>query len=461
MDMKITLLKNIFIAVFIGLSFTWSINTQAQYDLGFYSMRAVPQTNLLNPAFIPDYKYHFGMPGISSAYTEFGTNGPRYNQFFQVTPGDSLGINPSGILDNVKAYNNVSSRTSQQWLNGGMKWKNFYFSASISDIEEASIIYSDKLAKLSLEGNAQFIGQTINLDPVGIKMLHYREYAVGAAWDFNDKLNFGMKAKMLFGKSAINSKQMDFELTTADDYYYLDIKSNFLINTSVPANKKSEGDPSWSEYAFYGSNIGFGFDFGATYKLDDLWSFSASVIDLGYIQFDRYLKTYSSESEFTYKGIDAMQFEGMEQAQVDEQWTIIKDSLTDLFDMEETVDKFIVPLTAKIYLGADYKFSDKETISVLTRIEILKGRVRPSFTASYFRQLNDIFGVSASYTMINRSYFNIGLGAVARFDPVQIYIATDNIIGVFVPDMVRYANIHIGVNFIFPGSNKKNTMIDL
>ena len=342
-----------------------------------------------------------------------------------------------------------------------MKWKDFYFTASISDITENNIIYSDKLLQLGLNGNADFIGETVTLDPLAIKMIHYREYSVGAAWNFNDRFNFGAKAKMLFGKSTVNSEQMDFALTTSNDYYNLDIKSNFLINTSITADKDGGGDVSWSEYAFYSSNIGFGLDLGATFKLDELWSFSASVLDIGYIQFDRFLRTYRSETEFTYKGIEAMQFDGLEDGGATTKFETITDSLIDLFEIEESAERFIVPLTTKIYLGADYKFSDIETISALARIAIIKGKIRPSFSASYCRKINDNFSVMGSYSFANRSYFNLGMGVVARFDPIQVYIATDNIIGVIVPDKVRYTNFHVGINFIFPGTNKKSPMVDL
>ena len=459
--MNFKIIKTIVFVSIIGLLIIKPIVVKAQYDLGFYNMRLVPQTNLLNPAFIPDYKFHFGAPAMSSTYAGFGTSGPKYSDIFMVTPGDSLGINPEGILNNVKSSNNINSRSTQQWLNGGMKWKNFYFSASISDIVDVNMLYSDKLAQLAIKGNAPFIGETINLKPLALKAMHYREFAFGAAWDINDKLNIGMKAKLLLGKAAVNTEKMDFELTTTEDYYYLDIKSNFLVNSSLPSFKVDSSDVTISEYMLYGSNIGVGLDFGATYKLNDLWNFSASVLDLGYIQYDRYLRTYSSDTEFTYKGIDVMQFEGMEDKEREARIDEIKDSLIDLFDIQQSANRFIVPLTAKIYLGADYQFSDKEMISALVRIEIFKGVIRPSFTASYYRQLNDHFGVSASYSMINRSYLNLGLGLVANFNPFQFYIATDNIIGVITPDNVRYGNIHVGINFVFKGNDRRHPMIEL
>ena len=156
-----------------------------------------------------------------------------------------------------------------------------------------------------------------------------------------------------------------------------------------------------------------------------------------------------------------MQFKDLQDDQITDKWEHISDSLIDLFEIDETAETFIVPLTTKIYLGANYQFSDKETISALARIAIVKGKIRPSFSASYCRKINNNFSVMGSYTLANRSYFNLGVGVVARFDPLQVYIATDNIIGIIVPDKVRYTNFHVGINFIFPGTNKKSTMVDL
>jgi len=192
--------------------------------------------------------------------------------------------------------------------------------------------------------------------------MHYREFAIGAAWDLNDRLNIGIKTKLLFGKAAINTEQMNFELTTTEDYYNLDITSQFQVNTSIPYNFKDSTSVSWDEYMFYKSNFGLGFDLGATYKIDDLWSVSASVIDLGYVSFDRYLKTFKSDTQFTFEGIDAIPFYGLNDDERKIKMEEIKDSLMNLFQIEESEEKFIVPLTAKIYLGADYQYNEKVRI---------------------------------------------------------------------------------------------------
>ena len=453
--------RNIILTTLLGLMITLSIKTMAQYDLGFYGMRMVPQVSKLNPAFIPEYDFHFGMPALSSSYAGFGTSGPRYNQIFMVTPSDSLVLDPSGILNNVKSSNNINSISTEEWINVGMKVNNLYFSFSVSDITGVNAMYSDKLVQLGIKGNAAFVGETMNLSPIALKAMHYREFAIGTAWDLNDRLNIGLKTKLLFGKAVINTEQMNFELITTEDYYNLDITSQFHVNTSIPYNFEDSTSVSWNEYMFYKSNFGLGFDLGATYKIDDLWTVSASVIDLGYVSFDRYLKNFKSDTKFTYKGINAMPFYGLDDDEREIKMKEITDSLINLFQIEKSEAKFIVPLTAKIYLGTDYQYNEKVRIGALVRLEIFKGIIRPSFTASYYRQMSKHFGFSASYSMINRSYLNLGIGIVANLNPIQIYIATDNIIGVIAPETARFANIHIGINFVFKEDKIRHPMIDL
>lgn len=455
-------LKNIISVVFVGLLLSIGGKLSAQYDLGIYHMQLVPQTNLSNPAFMPDYQYHFGFPALSSVQGAIGTSGAKYNQMFETTANDSLAISPSTILKNVKDGNNINSRAIDQWLNFGMRWQKFYFSASISDITDVNAFYSKSLIEVAANGNADYVGESIDFSPLALKAIHYREYALGAAYDFNEQWNFGAKVKVLFGKSAVHTEKMDVSLLTTEDYYYINTKSNIIVNTSLPANKKdTTEDVSWGEYGFYGSNLGFGLDLGATFKMDDQWTFSASVLDLGYIQYDRWLKTYSSEADVSYRGIDVNQFDGLDEAEQEQMWTDIQDSIVDLFNIEESVGKFKVPLTAKVYLAANYQLSTVDNVGALVRLEIFNGIVRPSFTASYYRQLNSNFGVTANYSILNRSYFNLGVGVVANFEPIQVYFVTDNLYGVFAPDDVRYTNFHFGINFIFPSHTVSRTMIDL
>ena len=455
---KIKLLFPAVVMLFTMLGFKAS----AQYDNTVYNLVTVPQTNLTNPAVMPDYEYHFGFPFLSSSYTGFGTSGPRYEDVLIKRADDSLIFDIPGAISVMKEKNNFNAREVNQILNFGMRWQDWYFSASVSEIADVNLMYSKDIMQLAGMGNASKIGEAFDLAPTALKAQHYREYALGAAYDFDDQWNFGARVKFLFGKAAIDTKEMSGKLTTTEDYYYISAESNMTVNMSIPEFKKDTLEPvTMGEYLFTGWNFGMGFDFGATYKLDEQWTFSASVLDLGWITYNRWLKTYSSENvNWTYKGIDAMQFEGMTDQQRDDRLEEIKDSLIDMVQLEESVQPFNVQLTAKIYLHANYKLSDVENVSAMLRTEIFHNVWRPSLTLAYYRRLHKNFGVTGSYTIANRSYANFGLGVVVDAAPLQIYIVTDNVVGLVVPDKVHYANLHFGINFIFPKKGSK-AMMDL
>jgi len=440
-----------------------SYRAEAQYDMMIYSLKTVPQTTLTNPAVMPNYKYHVGFPFLSSQYTGFGTSGVRYSDVFYTRADDSLAVDIPGIVSKLKEKNNFNYREVNQILNFGMRWKDWYFSGSVSEIVDVNMMYSKDVVQLIGQGNASKLGEAFDLGATALKAQHYREYALGAAYDYDDKWNFGLRAKFLFGKAAIDTKDLSGKLTTTEDYYYITTESNMTINMSLPQYKKdTTEDVTASEYLFSGWNFGMGFDAGATYKMDDQWTFSASVLDLGWINYSRWLKTYSNDNVvWTYKGIDANQFDGLDDQQTEDRLNEIKDSLVDMFQLQESEKSFNVMLTAKIFLGANYQLSDKESLGALLRTEIFNNVWRPSLTLSYFRQLNENFGVTGSYTIANRSYANFGLGVVVNAAPLQIYIATDNVVGLIVPDQVRYANLHFGINFIFPEDSGSKTMIDL
>jgi hypothetical protein len=450
------------ITIAIILATVFGGKLSAQFDHTLYNMTPVFQSNLLNPAFIPDVQYHFGVPALSSVYAGFGTSGVKYSQAFTRRADDSLNIDFNGIVSHVKAKNAIIQRDAVQWLNGGMRWKDYYFSFSVSDIVDWNVLYSGDMVKLAVNGNAQFIGKTVSFAPSYLKATHYREYAFGAAWDFDSQWNFGAKVKMLFGKSNIHTKSLDASLHTEENNYYLTTETNIMINTSMPASwREGDGVNINSAYLFYGGSFGMSVDLGATYKLNDELAFSASVLDLGYIKFDRNFKNFSNNNvKWTFEGIDALEFDGMTDDEIDQRLKEIGDSLKKKFEIEETWHSYNIMMTAKVYLAGTYKLSDIETLGAVFRSEIINKTWRPSLSLSYYRQIFDNLGVIGSYTIINRGYFNIGAGVYYNYKPVQVYLVTDNLVGVFIPDAVHYANIHFGVNIYFPKGRSGNTLID-
>jgi hypothetical protein len=459
--------QKIKIILALVLAFSWLAPQAgfAQFDNTLYHLRPAVQSQLSNPAFIPDFQYHFGVPALSSVYGQLGTSGVKFNQIFERRSDDSMTFNFDKITSKVKNKNNISARFGIQWLNGGYKWKDYYFTLSISDYMDWNMFYADDIVNLAVNGNAPYIGQTLQADPTYLKYTHYREYAFGAAWDFDSQWNFGARVKMLFGKSNITTDRLNASLHTAENTYYITTENDIMINTSMPSSwfdgSEGGGVKFNGDYLFYGGSFGLGLDLGATYKLDDQFSFSASVLDFGYMKFDRNYINYSSDNvKWTFEGIDPLQFDGMTDDQINDRIENIGDSLLKKFNIQESWNSYNIMMTAKIYLAATYKLSNIEKVGAVLRSEIINNTWRPAFTATYYRQIMDDLGVIGSYTIANRSFANFGVGAYYNYAPVQVYLVTDNIAGIFVPDMVKYATIHFGVNIFMPQKKSGNTLID-
>lgn len=434
----------------------------SQYDNTIYSLPTVIQKNQINPAYIPKMKYHFGVPGLSSSYIGFGNSGFRYNQMFSRRADDSLVFEKESLLNALKEKNNFHLNVSNQWLSGGYKWKDYYFSLSVSDIVTLDFNFPKSLFELALNGNGDNIGKTMDLGHTSLRYLHYREYALGAAWELDKKLNVGAKVKFLFGKSAINTRDFDLLLTTSENTFYLTTEANIDASTAIPSSWYDDNSSiKNSEYLFYSGNFGLAFDLGATYKYNSKFSFAASVIDLGYIQYERYAKHHENKNlNWTFQGFDLWSFEGMDTTQLEEEFNNIGDSLQAKLDLTTSGERFRTMLNGKVYLSANYNLSNKEEVGALLRSEFYNNVWRPSFTATYAYKVNSQFSAVAAYSIASRSYFNIGVGLVYNYAPVQVYLSTDNLIGVFVPDMYHAANFHLGVNIIFPEKSSGRSLIE-
>ena len=453
-----------FVSATVVLFNMFSLNAFAQYDNTIFSLKSVPQTSLTNPSIIPDYRFHIGFPFLSSIYSGFGTSGPTYSDALVRRADDSLVLDIPGFVSLAKEKNNLNVREVVQILNVGIRLKDgLYISGSISDIADVNMMYSKDFVQLVGMGNGSKIGEEFHLGSTALKAQYYREYALGLAYNADDKWGVGVRAKFLFGKAAVDTKDLEGTLLTTEDSYYLTIESRMTVNMSLPQFREdTTKEPALSEYLFSGENFGMGFDVGANYTIDDKLTISASVLDLGWISYNRWLRTYSNDNVvWTYQGVDGKLFEGLSDSEREDKLKEIKDSLVDMFQLDESVQPFKVTLTAKFFLGFDYHLSEKDNASLLIRSELFHNVWRPSITLSYFRKLNQNFGITGSYTIANRSYANFGLGLVVDAAPLQIYLVTDNIVGLIIPDQAHYANLHFGVNFIFPEKDSGKTMMDL
>jgi hypothetical protein len=291
-------------------------------------------------------------------------------------------------------------------------------------------------------------------------MTHYREFAIGYTNQIDNKWTVGGRFKLLFGLSNIWTKSSDATLGVDADYYDLSANSNVIIHTAGPEKIYDViGDTSGSKkfetadvknYMLNFSNPGFGIDVGATYKIDEKWSVSASLIDFGYIFWKQGTRKFgSTDKSFTFRGIEINELIRNDTAKIEDILSNLVDSIGKIFTIEQENKLYASPLNPKIYISGSYNISKKDRATAVFRADIYENTIHPAFTLAYNRTFGNILDVAVSYSYMNRDFLNLGLGSSVRFGPFQIFLATDNILAAIIPYHTKNINVHFGCNYVF------------
>ncbi len=450
---------------------------KAQCDLTLPSIRIVPQSNFSNPAYRPPMKFYIGFPGASSVFFSVNHNGFTYKDLVTEGADDSLHItyeSQNNALSKMTKKNFILAKGYEEILSGGFQYEENFFTVSLSEKFDFRFGYPKDLMDLAFNGNAKFIGSTIDLEGLNFDFVHYRELALGWSRPVNEELVVGGHLKLLSGlsnlwmkknKTTIAVDDLNFGHTAIPDYTVYMSTPDF-INDSVNFYGDSIEtlggirNPTTSDIKNYFKkmkNFGLAVDLGLTYKASEELELGLSFNDLGYIKFKNNTQKFSSveNANFIFDGyfIKNAILLGRKDITGDSVQDVyyhqLQDSLTNNFKVVNSDAAYWYPLTPKIYLSGCYNFNENDNLGLLIRSEIFNRKLHPSVTLSYNRKFGTYISLAASYSVWNRSYTNFGFGFAANGGPAQLYVVTDNITALFIPENTKNVMVHAGINFIF------------
>ena len=157
--------------------------------------------------------------------------------------------------------------------------------------------------------------QTYDIGDINLGAQAYAELAFGHSRQLNEKLRVGAKVKLLFGiaRADVALKDMKADLAS-DDKWTISGKAEAnmsLKGLTYKTETKEYNNPNKGTYERVndvdvdgGGLGGFGmaFDLGAVYKLNDDWTFSAALLDLGFISWSNDMMAASSGEPFEFDG---------------------------------------------------------------------------------------------------------------------------------------------------------------
>ncbi len=460
--------------IICGLIFWSVISTLSAQEISTMQfMKGVPQSDLFNPALHNDStKLVIGLPGLSGVNYSLNS-GFSIDKLLHKGTGilaDSLVLDLEKFNNSLSTSNTISQQLGVPLLYVGYHIKKSFFSLVVSEKAMANLSFDKNLITFLKDGNASFMGQNYDLGGLKLDAFQYSEFALGYSTSMmNNKLTIGMRAKVLFGKFAVQTEKMNLKVETAADGSYINLNSDIKVNMSSPLSAEYDQDGYFSgmkdiefkpvDYMADTGNKGFAFDFGAVYRLTPKILLSASLVDIGKINFSNNLLNLTQAASYKWEGIDfskSIDTKADDYVKPSDLIETETNKLTDTFRPKNTdfsSEAFGMNIPAKIFLGGTYNISRNFNVGILDRYYKSANYSQNSITLSANALLGKFFSLTGSYSMIGKSNNNLGLGMALRLGFIQIYLVNDNVLAIVDPAKVEIINMRFGLNLLFGRKN--------
>ncbi|WP_156121317.1 DUF5723 family protein [Alistipes sp. ZOR0009] len=460
-----------------------SVGSFAQ-DKTLYFMSRVPQSTFLNPSVNPEFTTYVGFPLLSNFSIGYNNSSFAFTDVLKKGTGlrkDSLVFDVNGISKQLGKINFIRLDNQLDIISFGFRVSSFYGHFNITSKTSAGFTYPKGLIDLK-DGNYDFETgrpRTIDLNDLAINSASYVETGFGLSKVVNEKLTAGARIKVLNGIAAIKTNRFKANIVTSDDFQKSTINVDAEVFISAPRLsftydaegkidgvnfEKSETGTS-NDYKF-GSNLGLGLDLGATYKLNDKFTFYGSVNDFGFIRWSQNGYKLVSKGSYDFNGADITPDEN---GSIDfgKALEAIGDTLKTKFKPTDEHAKFSTMLKTKLYLGGTYQALSWLNCGALLRGGFYGSYFDPAFTLSANATPFRALAFTLTYSIYNRSMNNFGAGIIIGGKPIQFYIVTDNILSrmvnlksdsgssVGIPGYTRSFNCQFGINLQFGSRAKK------
>lgn len=417
----------------LGVLFTVHCAGYAQFLRTSYFMEGTHYRQQLNPALAPGRGY-LNLPVIGTFNASVNSSTLGYQDVMDIIDNSEGGdfFKSDAFINKLDNLNNLNVNLSTDILSAGWyKGKNFWsFNIGLRNDIGASIPkgmfeFLREMDGLSAYDNLERLSN-IN-QKVGHQSLEINSYAevgVGLARNITERLTVGARVKALLGvgnlKLDINNIAVNSNLSgyNTGDLNDLNGRAEIRVDATLENSSKlielSEDDGVIDEIEFgtFGlAGYGLGIDLGASYKLMDKLTLSASLLDVGFMKWSKnntsVARATANQSYDLTNSSDRYEFVD----KVASGEVLNFDMLNMTLDKSAQKDRS-TSLTSTLVLGAEYellgdllavgalytgRFAKPETLNELT----LSANIRPknnlnlALSYSLWQGSGKTFGVAA------------------------------------------------------------------
>lgn len=414
---------------------------KAQVVSSLYFMDNLPQSSILNPAFAPNYNFYLGLPVINNVNIHLGSDiglGDIYSNE-QFLWNDYANLSKP-FLENLPKTSYLTTELNTSIFNMGFRSGKGYIHIGVNTRADLKFGIPKDLFKMNdLSVNHDFSG-------FGMKAQLFNEFAVGYSRQINDKLSVGAKVKYLVGITSAAFEFDKFDLTTTEEAWAFDVAGTMNVSGPFEIEKDEDGFPSGfdSDEDFTnpgrvfdllfakGGNSGFGIDLGAEYEVIPRLKISASVVDLGKINWRKNVENINFTADYEFTGIHDPLSTGndatvdVNDGAIDD----ITDGLKDSYDSpSSTNDPFSYALSPKLFLATEYDLTQALSLGIVSRTHFIEQEKRQNFIFAANGNFRRFLTLGANYNIGVGSQDSYGGVLGLRIFPFYIYFAADVVPG--------------------------------
>lgn len=459
-----------------------SLSANAQFLRTSYFMEGTHYRQQLNPALTPTRGY-FNLPVIGAVNATVGSTSLGYQDIIDIIDdGDDFYTNQD-FMDRLKDNNKLNVNFSTEILSAGWyKGKNFWsFNIGLrtdigANLTKNMFTFLNEMETIEEKwrnSNYDISGQQLNINA-------YTEVGLGLSRQINRRLTVGARVKALLGignmELKLNRVAMNANLPSdakiaqwSDESYWNNVSdpiaeagklkselNNYHANINVDAELKSsfkglelkeeEGKEYVTDFDFDSGELGiagygFGIDLGASYKILDNLTVSASILDLGFISWSKSsTKIASANPEpinlegSTYaqminpddlqsvpNAVNKLQSDAENYMNLVTQGDVLNYDMLQL-EVSDAQESRKSRLASTVVVGAEYGlFNNKLAVGVLSTTRFVQPETLTELTFSANYRPKSWFNVAVSYSAIQSAGKSFGLGL--KLGP--LFVGTD------------------------------------
>lgn len=445
------------IAVLLASMSVMVLSGKAQTNLVFYHNHDQFNSSGYNPAFLTSQKnFTFSIFPLAGMSVGYNNQSVVNDMLTKVLLGDTIKNALKEAFNSLVKRGLFYQRFESSLLSLGYNSYIGSFNFRIREVEQLMSNFKGNFSEFIT--NPTFQNLAINQpQSFPVDAIYYREYSLGYAKEIiKNKLSVGVRAKLYFGKASALSEAQGELVKDNTNTFYLQTKGTVKLSIPLDIEQGVDSVPMGGtlvdnftpvNFLMNSKNIGTGIDLGINYKINRQIMISASVVDLGKINWKNNLNTIHYKGKYVFPIEYTVSSEGeilTKNPSFSNDTTL---QISDLFKANLDKEAFTTPLPTIFYAGLQYQINPKLNIGVVDRYISIKGLNHNSFSVSANFNITTKLNLITGYSILGNSYNNIPFALLFKWDSGQSYIGSDNVLSFLFPSISEYAGITFGTCF--------------